>query len=486
MDLDTAQKEQIIKWAAIAAAAGPALIVLGKVTTGAGQLFGVLGKVGKGLGEFASKAQAAGGGVKGFASAALGSKAVVAGLTVGLIAGTAALIDYASGAKAARDALEGMERTADEWRAHQAETIFSNDGLAAFGLDKDTFTQSAATAEQWMDGLLKVWSDGKKETDEIVEEWTASFKALNEGTRTSLEELRSQAEESGRTGLAESMQADIDALDAMDAEIEELLKRRQNRNLSDDDKVRLEELIEQREAIQIKYDLVPEDGYEQILQGVQDEVNRAFARGEGDASVSVYAEGLTAAAQGYSAVNEEIDRQYDAERALIDLMEEGEAKQAEYAALDQKYKEDRAAAAREYASALEQMLDPVWESEGIQKANEGMEELFQLFRQYSTVGSEGYQNPEILEQMNALVGELNEDDLISYLGLLQQVQTLLDGGMSEGEVTGIFGRTSPADWINWQRWPISPKKDPGSFRGSARSSMTWCPRKCRRSPLTLI
>lgn len=244
-----------------------------------------------------------------------------------------------------------------------------------------------------MDGLLKVWSDGKKETDEIVEEWTASFKALNEGTRTSLEELRSQAEESGRTGLAESMQADIDALDAMDAEIEELLKRRQNRNLSDEDKVRLEELIEQREAIQIKYDLVPEDGYEQILQGVQDEVNRAFARGEGDASVSVYAEGLTAAAQGYSAVNEEIDRQYDAERALIDLMEEGEAKQAEYAALDQKYKEDRAAAAREYASALEQMLDPVWESEGIQKANEGMEELFQLFRQYSTVGSEGYQNP---------------------------------------------------------------------------------------------
>ena len=122
------------------------------------------------------------------------------------------MIDYASGAKAARDALEGMERTADEWRAHQAETIFSNDGLAAFGLDKDTFTQSAATAEQWMDGLLKVWSDGKKETDEIVEEWTASFKALNEGTRTSLEELRSQAEESGRTGLAESMQADIDAL----------------------------------------------------------------------------------------------------------------------------------------------------------------------------------------------------------------------------------------------------------------------------------
>ena len=240
-------------------------------------------------------------------------------------------------------------------------------------------------------------------------------------------------------------------------------KRRQNRNLSDEDKVRLEELIEQREAIQIKYDLVPEDGYEQILQGVQDEVNRAFARGEGDASVSVYAEGLTAAAQGYSAVNEEIDRQYDAERALIDLMEEGEAKQAEYAALDQKYKEDRAAAAREYASALEQMLDPVWESEGIQKANEGMEELFQLFRQYSTVGSEGYQNPEILEQMNALVGELNEDDLISYLGLLQQVQTLLDGGMSEGEVTGIFGRTSPADWINWRRWPISPKKYPGAF-----------------------
>lgn len=37
MALDTNQKEQIIKWAAIAAAVGPALIVLGKITSGAGK-----------------------------------------------------------------------------------------------------------------------------------------------------------------------------------------------------------------------------------------------------------------------------------------------------------------------------------------------------------------------------------------------------------------------------------------------------------------
>lgn len=46
-NMDDAQKKQLVKFALMAAAAGPALIVFGKLTTGIGKVVSVLGKVGK-------------------------------------------------------------------------------------------------------------------------------------------------------------------------------------------------------------------------------------------------------------------------------------------------------------------------------------------------------------------------------------------------------------------------------------------------------
>ncbi len=308
MALDEKQRLMIIKFAAIAAAAGPAILAFSKVVK-------VVGLVSTGFGKFALSVGKAGGGWKGFISVLGKSPAVWLAVGAAVVVATKALYDYATGATEARKALEGMNQTADKWASHTAESIYSNEGLASFGLSKDDFKGAFAlkSASAWKDGLIRVWTDGKKETKEIVAEWTDSFKALNVGMTESLQKLKADAAATGHNDVASGIQKDIDALAAMDTEVEKLLKKRQNGLLSAKDKLRLDELIDAREAIQIKYNLVPdgENGYAQILQGIETEKAKAQARGQKHVDNAVYERGLTATAQGYSAVTAAIDEQRD-------------------------------------------------------------------------------------------------------------------------------------------------------------------------------
>ncbi|MEA5065619.1 MAG: phage tail tape measure protein, partial [Eubacteriales bacterium] len=435
MALDEKQRLMIIKFAAIAAAAGPAILAFSKVVK-------VVGIVSTGFGKFALSVGKAGGGWKGFLSVLGKSPAVWLAVGAAVVVATKALYDYATGATQAREALEGMNRTADKWASHAAESIYNNEGLASFGLSKDDFKGAFAlkSASAWKDGLIRVWTDGQKETKEIVTEWTDSFKALNVGMTESLQKLKSDATATGHSEVADTIQKDIDALAAMDAEVEKLLKKRQNGLLSEKDKLRLDGLIDAREAIQVKYILVPdgENGYAQILQGIETEKAKAQARGQKYVDNAVYERGLTSTAQGYAAVTAAIDERYDAEYKVIQLRAEGSDKTAAQAALDAQYNADRKAAAQEYADVLKQIVLPVWHEDGIQQASADMDKLMQLFREYSTIGGDGYQDPALLTQMDALTSGMNEDDLVSYIGLLQQVQSLLDGGMSEAEVQAMF------------------------------------------------
>ena len=431
--LDEEQRLMIIKFAAIAAAAGPAIMAFSKIVK-------VVGTISTGLGKFAASVFSAGGGWKGFMSALGKSPATWLALAAATIAATAAVIDYATGAKQAREALQGMKDTADDWANHAADTIYNNEGLTFFGLSKDDFGAAIQTAEEWKDGLLAVWTDGQKETDDIVAEWIDSFVALNSGMIAELKKLQSDAAATGHSDVAANVQKDIDSLESMNEEIEQLLKKRQNGFLTQSEQVRLDELIDTREAIQIKYNLVPEGtgGYEKILQGIETERARAQARGQQNVDLSVYTTALTAAAQGHAAVTAAIDERYAAEYAVIQLIEDEGARAAAQAELDAKYNAERTAEAQEYASALQQIVMPVWNMPGIQQASADMDRLLALFREYSTIGGDGYQDPALLEEMSALTEGMNEDDLISYIGLLQQVQTLLDSGMSETEVQSMF------------------------------------------------
>ena len=413
LSLDESQRQSIVKWAAFAAAIGPAVLILGKVV-------GAVGKVSGSM---------AGGGLGGLLKTLVSSKLAMVALAAAVVYGAIKLVDYASGAKAAREALEGMAKTAKSWKETEADTFYSRSkGLSFFGMTKDDFVRTTASAKEWLSGLTNVWSDGQKETNEIVESWTESFKSLTATTRDSLQEMKDTADAAGYTSVSDQLQADIKTLDAMDKEITALLKKRKNRKLTEKDKLRLQELIDTREAIEVKYKLTAADteGFTTIRKKVEAEIARAEARGQ-EVSGEVYQEAMVAAAEGMASVNSALDQ----------LIEDAAERQAALDALNAKYNEDRRAAALEYAQLMADMVNPVWQQDNVQEAKGQIGELMQLLRQYSTAKTDS-EKKAFLPEMNKLTASMDEGALTEYVSLLTQIQSLLDSGMSEEEVQAMF------------------------------------------------
>lgn len=439
LSLDKTQRESIVKWAAFAAAVGPVVLVLGKVVGAVGTVTGALGKAFTAIGKFSASVSMAGGGIGGFVKVLASSKVAMVALAAALVYGAVKLVDVASGAKAAREALEGMAKTAKSWKETAAETFYgSSQGLSFFGMSKDDFKRATGNSREWLNGLLDVWSDGKKETNDIVSEWTESFKSLTASTREELTSLKETADQAGYSSVSAQLQADIDTLDSMDKEIARLLKKKQNRKLSERDKVRLQELIDTREAIEVKYHLsaADTDGFDTIRNKVEAEVARAEARGQ-EVSATVYENAMVAAAEGMSAVNSSLDEQYDKEYALIQLIENSAERQQALDALNAKYNSDRRAAAMEYAQLMADVVMPVWQQSDIQEAKTQVGDLMQLLRQYSAASTDA-EKKSFLPQLNQLTSSMDEGALTEYVALLTQIQSLLDSGMSESEVQAMF------------------------------------------------
>lgn len=439
LSLDATQRQSIVKWAAFAAAVGPVVLVLGKAVGAVGTVTGALGKAFTAIGKFSASVSMAGGGIGGLVKVLASSKVAMVALAAALVYGAVKLVDVASGAKAAREALEGMAKTAKSWKETAAETFYgSSQGLSFFGMSKGDFKRATGNSREWLNGLLDVWSDGKKETNEIVSEWTDSFKSLTASTRTELDNLKQQADKAGYTSVSEQLQGDMDTLDAMDKEIAKLLKKRQNKMLTEKDKIRLQELIDIREAIEVKYHLsaADTDGFDTIRNKVEAEVARAEARGQ-EVSASVYENAMVAAAEGMAAVNSSLDAQYDKEYALIQLIEDSTERQQAMDALNAKYNEDRRSAALEYASLMAYVVMPVWQQSDIQTAKTQVGDLMQLLRQYSAASTDA-EKKSFLPQLNQLTVSMDEGALTEYVALLTQIQSLLDSGMSESEVQAMF------------------------------------------------
>ena len=439
LSLDATQRQSIVKWAAFAAAVGPVVLVLGKVVGAVGTVTGALGKAFTAIGKFSASVSMAGGGIGGLVKVLASSKVAMVALAAALVYGAVKLVDVASGAKAAREALEGMAKTAKSWKETAAETFYgSSQGLSFFGMSKDDFKRATGNSREWLNGLLDVWSDGKKETNEIVSEWTDSFKSLTASTREELTSLKETADQAGYSSVSAQLQADIDTLDSMDKEIARLLKKKQNRKLSERDKVRLQELIDTREAIEVKYHLsaADTDGFDTIRNKVEAEVARAEARGQ-EVSATVYENAMVAAAEGMSAVNTSLDEQYDKEYALIQLIENSAERQQALDALNAKYNSDRRAAAMEYAQLVADVVMPVWQQGDIQEAKTQVGDLMQLLRQYSAASTDA-EKKSFLPQLNQLTSSMDEGALTEYVALLTQIQSLLDSGMSESEVQAMF------------------------------------------------
>lgn len=442
LSLDVTQRQSIVKWAAFAAAVGPVVLVLGKVVGAVGTVTSAMGKAFIAIGNFSAKVTLAGGGLGGFIKALASSKVAMAALAAALVYGAVKLVDYASGTKAAREALEGMAKTARSWKETAADTFYGNSqGLSFFGMSKEDFTRegrdAVTEAKTWLDSVVAVWTDGKKENDEVVSQWTDSFRNLNAGIREQLKRLKEQSDEKGTSFISAQLQADIDTLNNLDAEIAALLKKRQNKVLTDEDKVRLKDLIDARDAIEVKYRLSEEQGggFDTIRKKLEVEAARAGARGE-EIAVDVYENALVAAAQGLSAINRSLDDEYEKQYNIIKQLKSSTEQQQAMDALNQRYLNDRRKAALEYAEVISEVAMPVWEKGGIQEAKEQVGNLMMLLRQYSSMTDEN--KKAFLPELEKMTAGMDEGAIAEYVGLLTQIQSLIDSGMTEKEVQDLF------------------------------------------------
>ena len=91
----------------------------------------------------------------------------------------------------------------------------------------------------------------------------------------------------------------------------------------------------------------------------------------------------------------------------------------------------------EYAQLMADVVMPVWQQSDIQEAKTQVGDLMQLLRQYSAASTDA-EKKSFLPQLNQLAASMDEGALTEYVGLLTQIQSLLDSGMSESEAQAMF------------------------------------------------
>lgn len=447
MGLDEEQRLSIIKWGAVAAAMGPALLILGRLVGAVGSVAGALGKGMLAVGKFSAAVKGAGGGVSGLLKVVGSSKLAMVGLTAAVIYGAYKLYDYASGAKAAREALEGMNKTAQNWKNTAADTFYSSgEGLGFFGLNAEDFQKTAAkttsTVQDWMDGMVEVWSDGKYETDAIVKEWQDSSDALSKDTRAHMVELRDQAQASGDTAKAQEINAAIAELDALDKRIRVNLNYFQGKNLTDKNKAFWQGLMDQKQAILLKWGFAeePEGGteaYDTIAKKVRAAEARAKAMGE-EVDSSLYQEATLAASQGYAAVLQQMNDQYDAEYEKIIQINDATERNTQLTALNEKYTAQRAAAAKEFANASQGYVTTLLNSDDTKKTEGQLNTLLAKLKELSDATAAGQNTSGILTELNTLTQGMDEGALTEYLTMLTQISSLASSGLSAEEIQTLY------------------------------------------------
>lgn len=450
MGLDEEQRLSIIKWGAVAAAMGPALLILGRLVGAVGSVAGALGKGMLAVGRFSAAVKGAGGGVSGLLKVVGSSKLAMVGLTAAVIYGAYKLYDYASGAKAAREALEGMNKTAQNWKNTAADTFYSSgEGLGFFGLNAEDFQKTAAkttsTVQDWMDGMVEVWSDGKYETDAIVKEWQDSSDALSKDTRAHMVELRDQAQASGDTAKAQEINAAIAELDALDKRIRVNLNYFQGKTLTDKNKAFWQGLMDQKQEILLKWGFAeePEGGaeaYDTIAKKVRAAEARAAAMGQ-EVDSSLYEEATLAASQGYAAVLQQMNDQYDAEYEKIIQINDATERNTQLTALNEKYTAQRAAAAKEFANASQGYVTTLLNSDDTKKTEGQLDTLYAKLKELDDamqMGADQNTISGILTELNTLTQGMDEGALTEYLTMLTQISSLASSGLSAEEIQTLF------------------------------------------------
>ena len=101
--------------------------------------------------------------------------------------------------------------------------------------------QITTNAYDWMSRLVADWSDGLKESNELVASYISEFQEDSESLRTALQERKELYEQSGQD--TSTIDGYLTKLDEYDKELEELLQKRQNQMLSEEEKARIAEIV---------------------------------------------------------------------------------------------------------------------------------------------------------------------------------------------------------------------------------------------------
>ena len=110
----------------------------------------------------------------------------------------------------------------------------------------------------WMDETLAVWSDGKKEEDQLVADYINTFSANSAAIKAALEERRAAMRAEGAD--TSEIDANIAKLAEYDTQISELLRARQNASFSAEDTAFLEQITAEKEALEQSLDAVQTAG----------------------------------------------------------------------------------------------------------------------------------------------------------------------------------------------------------------------------------
>lgn len=190
-ELSPAQQQHIMKWLAISAAAGPALSILGKLTTGLGSMFKVFGSVNSGIGKLVGKLAPMASGLTGVGSAAGGAAGAASNFggavgllsnPLGLVVGGAAAL--AGGLVVLANAKQHATEQAQKYGTtlsgetkgalDQFGTVVTNTKIAMTNFETGA-VQSADNVKTAVSDMMKQITDGAEKSKARIDELAQKF-----------------------------------------------------------------------------------------------------------------------------------------------------------------------------------------------------------------------------------------------------------------------------------------------------------------------
>lgn len=353
------------------------------------------------------------------------------------------IYQFTSGAHAAREALEGLNKTAEEWKSTEAKTIYSGTGLDRFGIDKAQFDTTLGDTKTWLDNLNRTWSDGKKESNKIVKEYTDGFKQGSDKIREAMDKRRFTQLKFGVVD-DETIEKDKKRLQELDTEVEKLLKKKQNKKLTEKEQTRLDQITQERLKIQLRYTTGDGGGYDSIRAAVDAEKARLAAEGK-EPGADLYGDALKAGAQGHKEAVDALNASYHEQYAAIQAITNEDEHRVALEALDLQHKKDLAAAQEEYNALVTKYAKEAYESEGVQEGKHKVEGVKAMIDVLNSDDSSAADKADALAKLNEEISAADKGNMASYMALIEQIKSLAENGAKPEDLAELFPEINIGD-----------------------------------------